>query len=174
MPPNSPERRRAVRRTPHADESLSRVRLRTGRELAVIDISSAGALIEGTTRLLPGTRSDVHVVTRHGRLLVRTRVIRSFIWRLERDVVCYRTALEFDTAVETDGPALSERSESNGPALSERSESNGPALSERSESNGPALSERSESNGYPVPPEIPRNDEAAGTRYPDAMGERSI
>jgi hypothetical protein len=152
MPPNSPERRRAVRRTPHADESLSRVRLRTGRELAVIDISSAGALIEGTTRLLPGTRSDVHVVTRHGRLLVRTRVIRSFIWRLERDVACYRTALEFDTAVETDGPALSERSESN----------------------GPALSERSESNGYPVPPEIPRNDEAAGTRYPDAMGERSI
>jgi hypothetical protein len=129
----------------------------------VIDISSAGALIEGTTRLLPGTRSDVHVVTRHGRLLVRTRVIRSFIWRLERDVACYRTALEFDTAVETDGPALSERSESNGPALSERSESN-----------GPALSERSESNGYPVPPEIPRNDEAAGTRYPDAMGERSI
>ena len=153
MPPNGPERRRAVRRIPHPDESLSRVRLRTGRELAVIDISSAGALIEGTTRLLPGTRTDVHVVTRHGRLLVRTRVIRSFIWRLERDVVCYRTALEFDAAVETDAD---------------------PALSERNESKGPALSERSESNGYQVPAEIPKNDEAPGTRYPDAMAERGV
>jgi hypothetical protein len=142
MPPNGPERRRAVRRTPHPDESLSRVRLRTGRELAVIDISSAGALIEGTTRLLPGTRTDVHVVTRHGRLLVRTRVIRSFIWRLERDVVCYRTALEFDAAVETDAD--------------------------------PTLSERSESKGYQVPAEIPKNDEAPGTRYPDAMAERGV
>jgi hypothetical protein len=141
MPRNGPERRRALRRTPHADESLSRVRLRTGRELAVIDISSVGALIEGTTRLLPGTRTDVHVVTRHGRLLVRTRIIRSFIWHLERDVVCYRSALEFDTPVETDGPALSERSES---------------------------------NGYPVPAEIPRNDEALGTRYPDAAEESGV
>ena len=153
MPPNGPERRRAVRRTPHSDESLSRVRLRTGRELAVIDISSAGALIEGTTRLLPGTRTDVHVVTRHGRLLVRTRVIRSFIWRLSRDVVCYHTALEFDTVVETDAD---------------------PTVSERSESKGPALSERSESKGYQVPTEIPKNDEAPGTRYPDAMAERGV
>ena len=141
MPPDGLQRRRAVRRTPHADESLARVRLRTGRELDVIDISSTGTLIEGTTRLLPGTRTDVHVVTRHGRLLVRTRVIRSFIWRLERDMVCYRTALEFDTAVETDAAALSERSES---------------------------------NGYPVPAEIPKNDEAPGTRYPDAMAERGV
>ena len=141
MPPDGPQRRRAVRRTPHADESLARVRLRTGRELDVIDISSTGTLNEGTTRLLPGTRTDVHVVTRHGRLLVRTRVIRSFIWRLERDMVCYRTALEFDTAVETDADALSERSES---------------------------------NGYPVPAEIPKNDEAPGTRYPDAMAERGV
>lgn len=153
MPRSGPERRRAVRRTPHADESLARVRLRTGRELAVIDISSIGALIEGTTRLLPGTRTDVHVVTRHGRLLVRTRVIRSFIWRLERDVVCYRTALEFDTLVETDAD---------------------PTLSEHRGSSGPALSEHGESNGYQVPAEIPRNDEAQGTRYPDAVVEGGV
>ena len=47
MPPNDSERRRAVRRVPHPDETLSRVRLRTGRELAVVDISSSGALVEG-------------------------------------------------------------------------------------------------------------------------------
>jgi hypothetical protein len=91
------------------------VRLRTGRELTVVNISASGALVEGLTRLLPGTRTEVHVVTRHGRVLVRARVVRSLVWRLEKEVVCYRTALAFDAAVDTEaGPALSERSESKG------------------------------------------------------------
>ena len=77
MPPNGFDRRRAVRRVPQPTETLSRMRLRTGRELAVVDISPSGALVEGATRLLPGTHVDVHVVTRHGRVLVRTRVVRS-------------------------------------------------------------------------------------------------
>jgi hypothetical protein len=82
---------------------LSRVRLRTGRELTVVNISSCGALVEGVTRLLPGTRADVHIVTRHGRVLVRTRVVRALVWRLEADAVCYRSALAFDTTIDTDG-----------------------------------------------------------------------
>lgn len=115
MAPGESERRRAVRRAPQSDEALSRVRLRTGRELLVVDISTIGALVESHTRLLPGTHTDVHVMTRHGRVLVRTRVIRAHIWRLERDIVCYRAALAFETAVDTDaGPALSE---SNGYAV---------------------------------------------------------
>ena len=103
MPPEQTERRRAARRVPHPDETLSRVRLRTGRELAVIDISPHGALVEGATRLLPGTHVDVHVVTRHGRVLVRTRVMRSMVWQLQADTVSYRTALAFDAAVDTAG-----------------------------------------------------------------------
>ena len=114
MHPNDSERRRAVRRTPQPDEALSRVRLRTGREFTVVDISSSGVFLEGFTRLLPNTHTDIHIVTRHGRVLVRARVVRALVWRLERDVVCYRTALAFDTAVDTDAPAVSERSESNG------------------------------------------------------------
>jgi hypothetical protein len=102
MPPSDTERRRAVRRVPQPDETLARVRLRTGRELAVVNISSSGVLVEGGTRLLPGTHAEVHVVTRHGRTLVRTRVVRSHVWRLEAAVVCYRTALAFDTSVDTD------------------------------------------------------------------------
>jgi hypothetical protein len=77
------------------------VRLRTGRELAVVDISTCGVLVEGT-RLLPGTHADVHVVTRHGRTLVRTRVVRSMVWHLEADAVCYRTALAFETDVDVE------------------------------------------------------------------------
>lgn len=102
MPLNELDRRRAVRRPPQPGEALSRVRLRTGRELAVVDISAAGALVESHTRLLPGTRTEVHIVTRHGRMLVRTRIVRSFVWRLEADLVCYRTGLAFDVAVDTE------------------------------------------------------------------------
>ena len=102
MPPNDPDRRRAVRRVPQPTETLSRMRLRTGRELAVVDIASCGALVEGATRLLPGTHVDVHVVTRHGRVLVRTRVVRSIVWQLQADAVNYRTALAFDAAVDTE------------------------------------------------------------------------
>ena len=102
MPPNDTDRRRAVRRVPQPTETLSRMRLRTGRELAVVDISPSGALVEGATRLLPGTHVDVHVVTRHGRVLVRTRVVRSSVWQLQADAVSYRTALAFDAAVDTE------------------------------------------------------------------------
>lgn len=102
MPPNDPDRRRSVRRVPQPTETLSRMRLRTGRELAVVDISPCGALVEGATRLLPGTHVDVHVVTRHGRVLVRMRVVRSSVWQLQADAVSYRTALAFDAAVDTE------------------------------------------------------------------------
>ena len=115
MHPNDLERRRAVRRTPQPDEALSQVRLRTGREFTVVNISSSGIFLEGLTRLLPNTHTDIHIVTRHGRVLVRARVVRALVWRLERDMVCYRTALAFDIAVDIEaGPALSERSESKG------------------------------------------------------------
>ena len=136
MPPNDTERRRAARRVPQPDETVSRVRLRTGRELAVVNISHAGVLVEGVTRLLPGTHVEVHVVTRHGRVLVRTRVMRSSVSRLQADIVCYRTALAFDSDLDTDPDG------------------------------GPALSERSESSGYPVPAEIPVIPGVEGNPYP--------
>ena len=108
MRPDDSERRLAARRTPQPEEALSRVRLRLGRELIVIDISSSGVFLEGLTRLLPNTHTDIHIVTRNGRVLVRARVVRALVWRLERDKVCYRTALAFDTAVDTevDAPPL--------------------------------------------------------------------
>jgi hypothetical protein len=100
------DRRLFARRVPRPDETLARARLRTGRELTVVNVSSSGALVESVTRLLPGTRADVHIVTRHGRVLVRTRVVRAMVWRLEADVVCYRAALAFDTTLDTDGYAV--------------------------------------------------------------------
>jgi hypothetical protein len=95
------ERRAAVRRTPDLDETLARVRLRTGRELAVVDISDTGALLEGVARLLPGTHVEVHVITRDGRTLVRSRVTRAWVFAVAADALRYRAALVFDTRVNT-------------------------------------------------------------------------
>lgn len=95
------ERRRAARRAPHADEPLSRIRLRGGRELLVIELSDSGALVEGAVRLLPGTHVDVHVVTADGRTLVRSRVVRAYVCHVAADVVRYRGAIAFERPVDT-------------------------------------------------------------------------
>jgi hypothetical protein len=95
------EHRKTTRRIPLRDEPLSRIRLRTGREMSVVDVSNAGVLVEGHVRLLPGTHVDVHVITRAGRLLVRSRVVRCWVAVLQPDVVGYRGALTFERHVDT-------------------------------------------------------------------------
>ena len=97
----SVDRRRAARRVPSADEPLSQIRLRAGRELRVIDVSDTGLMSEGEMRLLPGTHVEVHLVTAEGRLLVRSRVIRVFVCHVSSSQVRYRGALAFDRAVQT-------------------------------------------------------------------------
>ena len=98
------EHRTASRRIPLREEALSRIRLRTGREMSVVDVSNTGVLVEGQTRLLPGTHVEVHVVTRDGRVLVRSRVVRCWITALDAGAVCYRGALAFDRHVDTAPP----------------------------------------------------------------------
>lgn len=100
------DRRRTLRRTPSVHEPLSRVRLRTGRELSVVDVSNGGVLVEGP-RLLPGTHVEVHVITGEGRVLVRSRVVRSYVWGLTSDTVRYRGALAFDRLVDTSAAGYS-------------------------------------------------------------------
>jgi hypothetical protein len=95
------DRRRAVRRIVACDEPLSQVRLRAGRQLAVIDISDTGMMAEGEMRLLPGTHVDVHLVTSDGRLLVRSRVVRAFVCHVSASTIRYRGALVFDRPVRT-------------------------------------------------------------------------
>ena len=93
------DRRRTPRRHPDPSEPLSRLRVRAGRELLVINASSNGVLVEGEARLLPGRHLDVHVMTAGGRTLVRSRVVRSFVSKLSSDRVLYRGALAFEQPV---------------------------------------------------------------------------
>ena len=98
------ERRRHERRRLLAAEPLAVARLRTGRELMVLDVSESGALVEGTPRLLPGTHLDLHLLTRHGRLLVRGRVTRAHVCHVAADVIRYRSAVAFESSVDTAAP----------------------------------------------------------------------
>ena len=98
------EHRKALRRVPLREEALSRIRLRTGREMSVVNVSNTGVLVEGQGRLLPGTHVDVHVVTREGRVLVRSRVVRCWIAALDAGVAWYRGALAFDRQLDTEAP----------------------------------------------------------------------
>lgn len=75
--------------------------MRTGTELRVIDVSDLGMLVEGSARLGPGARIDAHVITRSGRVLVRSRVVRAFVSLLRGDTVVYRAALVFDQPLDT-------------------------------------------------------------------------
>lgn len=97
------ERRRASRRTPAGDEPLSQVRLRAGRQLTVVDLSDTGLLAQGEMRLLPGTHVEVHLVTADGRVLIRSRVIRAYVWLVTRDRIEYRGAIAFERPVSTAG-----------------------------------------------------------------------
>jgi hypothetical protein len=98
------EHRKTSRRIPSREEPLSRIRLRTGREMSVVDVSNSGLLAEGPVRLLPGTHVDVHVVARDGRVLVRSRVVRCWIAALQADAVSYRAALAFERCIDAAPP----------------------------------------------------------------------
>ena len=94
------ERRRATRRTVAADEPLAHAKLRTGGQLVVLDTSNWGARVETTDRLLPGRHLDVHIVTPTGRTLVRSRVARAYVCRVQSDAIHYHAALTFDHSID--------------------------------------------------------------------------
>lgn len=139
MPPG--DRRRIPRRVPDPSDPVTRIRLRIGGELRVVDLSPAGALVEGETRLLPGTHLDVHVITVEGRVLVRTRVARAFVSRLSNDRVTYRGALAFDRQIDLGSFKTSAPSRLEGPAPSNVA-------------------------GYVIPCDLPEVARATGSSYP--------
>lgn len=94
------ERRRALRRPVAEDEPVASARLRTGGQLRIVDVSSWGALAHTSERLLPGRYLDVHVVSVQGRVLVRSRVARAYVARVEANAIEYCAALAFDRALD--------------------------------------------------------------------------
>ncbi len=76
-------------------------RIRPGRPVVIVDLSCAGALVEGPWRFRPQSRCDVHVQLAGQDVQRRARITRCFVARIDRqEPVRYRTALAFDQAVE--------------------------------------------------------------------------
>jgi hypothetical protein len=94
------ERRRAERRVPAPGEPLCRLRIRTGRELTVINIANSGALVEGPP-LMPGACIHLHISTAAGRALVVSRVLRCEVSQVTANTIAYRSGLMFEEPVDT-------------------------------------------------------------------------
>ena len=98
------DRRRTVRRSRAELVWLRGLRLRPGLEVALLDLSAGGALVETRSRLRPGGRAVLRLTSASGSWNVSGEVLRSWVAALEPERgVVYRGALVFDEALECPG-----------------------------------------------------------------------
>lgn len=90
-----PADRRAARRRRGDEHGIVAVRIRPGHPARVVDVSSAGALLETHYRLLPGAAVDLHMNTDHQHISIRGLVVRCSVSRVQPEM-CYRGAVAFD------------------------------------------------------------------------------
>jgi hypothetical protein len=89
--------RRATPRLHRVEQhGIVATRVRPGHRAHLVDISAAGAMIETSYRLLPGTTVELHLETENTHTRIRGRVLRAAVVRLRPSSVCYRGAIAFD------------------------------------------------------------------------------
>lgn len=87
--------RRVADRLSDAHVPFTSARVRPGHEVVLVDVSSAGALVEGGARLLPGRQVELQLASADGTIVVPGHVVRSYVWFLAASRVLYRSALAF-------------------------------------------------------------------------------
>ena len=90
------ERRRARRRARAEEHGIVAARVRPGYEVAIVDVSAGGVLIETVLRLLPGATVELHLETRTRHASVRGSIVRCSVVRVRSTGVCYRGAVAFE------------------------------------------------------------------------------
>lgn len=90
------EDRRQSRRLAADAHGITAVRIRPGHGATILDASAAGALLETSHRLLPGTPVELHMETGTERFCVRARVVRCVVAQVRAAAVRYRGAVAFD------------------------------------------------------------------------------
>jgi hypothetical protein len=75
-------------------------RIRPGHDVQVLDLSSLGALIQSTTRLVPNSRVELRFGKNGLARTIRGRIVRSYVCAIDADVVFYRSAVAFDQMLE--------------------------------------------------------------------------
>jgi hypothetical protein len=94
-----PERRRAPRRDAVDDHGIVSTRIRPGHDVALVNVSAGGALIETGRRLMPGAPIELQLATSQERAALRGRVVRCSVCRLQPADISYRGAISFDRPV---------------------------------------------------------------------------
>ena len=90
------DRRHACRHHTFDQHGIEHARVRPGREVLIVNVSSGGVLVETPHRLLPGYPIELHLRTGEQRVSVRGRVLRCAVARLRADDLWYRGAIGFD------------------------------------------------------------------------------
>ena len=97
----TPERRRAIRKRRAELPWLRGLRLRPGLDVALVNLSAGGALVETPTRLRLGARTALRLTGTAGSWTVSGHVSRSWVATVAREHgVLYRGALVFDEAID--------------------------------------------------------------------------
>ncbi len=100
----TPERRRAIRKKRAELSWLRELRLWPGRDVALVNLSAGGALVETRTRLRPGARTVLRLTAATDNWTVPGSVSRSWVAAVEPEHgVVYRGALVFDEALDFPG-----------------------------------------------------------------------
>jgi hypothetical protein len=97
-PTDHPADKRQYPRVPAEAVPDLTAQLGSDTDVRLIDISRGGALFECQTRLLPGSPVAMRLVTREGAHVVRGRVLRSRMVRLESGRLGYEAAVAFSEA----------------------------------------------------------------------------
>ena len=90
------ERRHTGRLRSVREHGINSARVRPGVQVAIVDVSAGGVLVETRHRLLPGMPLEIHFERDKGISTVRGRVLRCVVVRLAASFVCYRGAIGFD------------------------------------------------------------------------------
>ncbi len=87
--------RRVYRRVP-ADQLPVTAAFAPGPDVRLVDLSRGGARFECERRLLPGSTVALRLVTPDGALVVRGRVVRSRIAKIDQSGLVYEVAAAFN------------------------------------------------------------------------------
>lgn len=100
-----PDRRRMAR-VEYRDGLLPpTVRVRPGRDVVVVNLSSMGLLVEGVWRLRPNSAVDLLIAFGPAPLGIRGRVLRCYVSAIDRlEGVRYRSAIALHTPIEIAAP----------------------------------------------------------------------
>ena len=94
------ERRASPRCACSPLDAWAAARIRPGHDVQVLDLSSLGALIQSTARLVPNARVELRFGANGPARQIRGRVVRSYVSAVDADVVSYRSAVVFDQMLE--------------------------------------------------------------------------